>query len=479
MRCTSCLILWLAVVISPGKVTGQDFPPFPPEPALPSPAPLERAIPGPPGPGGDETPVLDLQPAAVTPADSKRTVLLKERYNTALHGLRLEMRDLEQGLSELEPVLNALARLMTATVELNPQPNAKKDILDKATAIMRRLEDEAEAVRQATGVSPVDVLQARYARLSTDLDLLRLSSDNAQAPARRSEISFPKGAKEDELWLVDLEPLEVTRDDSPEAKLQKARFDSAVSELRHAQDNLQRGTGFQQHVFAAAERVIDAGADLWRNRDHRAALLKQLVLIARNAEGEVRQRFAAGGAYGLHPADLERVRYQRAKAELRLARVVHEGADPADRGDIAPPKPWLNRAGASREQPLWTVGTVPLKIAKNDGHETKLLKEQYNAAASELDVMEGMVEAGKSTLGEMARAGERLIEVSLQLWPEPQDRVELLERLLVLRKRVEREAEIKLESGGVAGFRPAEYQEARCLRLDAELKLLQAREALQ
>jgi hypothetical protein len=116
----------------------------------------------------------------------------------------------------------------------------------------------------------------------------------------------------------------------------------------------------------------------------------------------------------------------------------------------------------------------PLEPAKGDDEERKLLKERYNAALRELQARFHVFEAGMGALETLFDAAKRVLDSELELCLKPAERVGVREKYLELARAVEKIQQARFDAGR-AGV--ADVEQARYLRLDAELQLLRAKKA--
>jgi hypothetical protein len=115
----------------------------------------------------------------------------------------------------------------------------------------------------------------------------------------------------------------------------------------------------------------------------------------------------------------------------------------------------------------------PVEIAATDVGLPKLLKERYNTAVAELEVMQGKHEAGQAALSDVAPAVTRVVESGLELQATSKDRAALLAQYVEFLRDMEQHLRTLVENGIVS---TNEVHRARYERLTAEIRLLREQE---
>jgi len=115
----------------------------------------------------------------------------------------------------------------------------------------------------------------------------------------------------------------------------------------------------------------------------------------------------------------------------------------------------------------------PLKPAPGDTPLRKLEKERFNAALAAAQARYLEYLSGRGTIEITLDSVQRLADAELALTDKPAERVAILERGLGLYRDAEKVAELRFEAGKIT---LADREEARYLRLNAEIRLLREKE---
>jgi hypothetical protein len=115
----------------------------------------------------------------------------------------------------------------------------------------------------------------------------------------------------------------------------------------------------------------------------------------------------------------------------------------------------------------------PVQPGPRDSALRKLLVARFNAAVAEVQSLHEEYTAGKIRLDEMFDATRRVLDSDQELYDRPADRLRLLEQYLEVAREVERIAELRHEGGKSPA---SERERARYYRLDAEIRVLRARD---
>ena len=118
----------------------------------------------------------------------------------------------------------------------------------------------------------------------------------------------------------------------------------------------------------------------------------------------------------------------------------------------------------------------PLSIASADDELRKLLKEKYNAALATMKLYQSWYDQGRiPPFGDLLAVARRLRDAELALSEKSADEIVALDRYLKFTSDLETLAQNKLAEGIESGVTPVEAAQVHEGRLDAEIKLLQAR----
>jgi hypothetical protein len=119
--------------------------------------------------------------------------------------------------------------------------------------------------------------------------------------------------------LLKAKPLEPDAKDDELRKLQKARYNEAVTETQY---RYQAGKANIDDGFAdVSQRLLESGLELNERPADRVRLLEQYLEVAKEVERIGQARFDSGRVSG---ADFHRMRYFRIDAEIRLLRARRE-----------------------------------------------------------------------------------------------------------------------------------------------------------
>jgi hypothetical protein len=137
--------------------------------------------------------------------------------------------------------------------------------------------------------------------------------------------------------------------------------------------------------------------------------------------------------------------------------------------------PQQDQKPAEKEDKLPAVMSAEqLKIDAGDDELRKLLKERYNAAVAEMRARYRQLESGGGTLEDVFGAARKVLRSELALSDKPANRIAVRAKYLELEQAAEKVATTRHQAGKLSD---AELAAARYLRLDAEIKLLQAKKA--
>ena len=118
------------------------------------------------------------------------------------------------------------------------------------------------------------------------------------------------------------------------------------------------------------------------------------------------------------------------------------------------------------------VELLPQAVATERGGQQeldRLLKARYETAKALLNLEEQRLREGVTTLGRVCDAARWTRDSALELPVSAQERMEALTNYVAVTRRLEKSADDAAAKGALA---PADQQQARYLRLDAEIVLL-------
>jgi hypothetical protein len=275
-------------------------------------------------------------------------------------------------------------------------------------------------------------------------------------------------------------PLQPAAGDDDVRKLLKDRYNAALAALQAqyhralVDPTLPVGT---VHVGMAARTLLDADLALASPNDTLPVYERYLELtkyLDQLAEGLLKSKVISRG-------DFEAAHERRLDAESKLRDQRRTSAGKSSEGGAGRtslpggPQPTGREVAANAAERLPAMLTAkPLEPAAGDHELVKLFKERYNAALKSLrgQYERAQIDAAMPMVTiTLAAAGRTLLDAELAL-SSGKDNVPLYERYLELTKFFEYRAAGLLKAKFVG---PADFDAAREARLDAEIKLMQAK----
>jgi hypothetical protein len=230
-------------------------------------------------------------------------------------------------------------------------------------------------------------------------------------------------------------------------------------------------------LSAAAKSVLDAELALDEKPPRDLQALERYLEFTKYLEKMAEDRLSVGGAGGENPAlEAAQMREARLGAEIKLQdrRITAARRSQASAAEALPRAPQPTRGSSQAERLPAMLTAKPLEPAAGDHELVKLFKERHNAA---LKSLQGQYERAQIDAATpmvtitLAAAGRTLLDAELAL-SSGKDDVPLYERYLGLTKFFEARA-AGLFKANIVG--PADFDAAREARLDAEIKLMQAK----
>jgi hypothetical protein len=114
----------------------------------------------------------------------------------------------------------------------------------------------------------------------------------------------------------------------------------------------------------------------------------------------------------------------------------------------------------------------PRKSAAGDDELRKLVTARYNAAAAEMEIRLKEYLEGRVPLESMVDTARRVVESGLEVSDSAEEQQALREKFLELAVAIEKNQKTRVDAGRIS---PGALEEARYLRLDAEVQLLRAK----
>jgi hypothetical protein len=450
----------------------------------------------------------------IRPGDDETQRMLKERYNAAIRGLRLSEYQYDIGKMRVGSVLSAARSVLEASLALaktqQDEIRARQDHLDFVMAYWKRAKAKLD-IGGATGFSPVDEAQAREALYDAKLRLIQLlpkeherwaDAQNTQKPvASRATETLPtpspaaqqhtaaRDGSETLPALLTAKPLQAAHGDDEMRKLFKERYNAALATLQGQYQRSKIDTAMPMPTLSlvlAGRALQEAELALAGPTDVLSVYERHLQLtrfLDQHAESLLKKGL-------ISTADFQAAREAHLGAEVKVraqrdASAAKAPPPTAGLPETTKPLPAGPATAAVLEPAL--LETKPLEEAPSDHPLQKLLKERYNAAVeylrrsyrrfqipSELvsnNAHERLAFHG-SAAANVYDAARRLVDAELALSANPSGETGVRERYLEFTQFFEARVKQLTVSHGI----PQEFLDAaREARLDAEIKLLQAK----
>lgn len=132
--------------------------------------------------------------------------------------------------------------------------------------------------------------------------------------AQQRELKFsPKVLEVLNMPLVELKP-----DDPPLLRLNKERFNAALSEAKARFDLYKRGITRLPDLIDVGERLFGAEVELYDTPEEKVRVLQHQLDVYNEAEANLEKQVKEGMATR---ADLERLRYNKVSVEIELLKI--------------------------------------------------------------------------------------------------------------------------------------------------------------
>jgi hypothetical protein len=115
-----------------------------------------------------------LKPAEVASGDTELRQKLKERHNSAVTLLELRIADYKRGLRDVAAVFEAARLTAEAKLDLAENVDQRGTILDQAVEVSKAFEGHLQKQVDRGIGSKADLERARFARLSAEVQLLKV-----------------------------------------------------------------------------------------------------------------------------------------------------------------------------------------------------------------------------------------------------------------------------------------------------------------
>jgi hypothetical protein len=120
-----------------------------------------------------------LQPSTPAPGDDALRQKMKERYDAAVRLLQLRVEAHRKGLSDTSSVFEAARVVAEAKLDLAQNTDERKAVLDPLVNILKVVEDRMQKELSSGFGSESDLQRAKLARLTAEVELLKLSQNGA------------------------------------------------------------------------------------------------------------------------------------------------------------------------------------------------------------------------------------------------------------------------------------------------------------
>jgi beta-lactamase regulating signal transducer with metallopeptidase domain len=309
----------------------------------------------------------------------------------------------------------------------------------------------------------------------------KADSDKAKFPPHQQAELIPAAEKpaapgKTGLALYDAKPLTISPGDDELHKLLKQKYNAALAKMTYYLSTFQTGNASLGDLSAAAKSVLDAELALDEKPPRDLQALERYLEFMKYLEKMAESKLSVGGAGGENPVlEVAQMREARLGAEIKLQdrRVAAARRPPASAAEALPGARQPTQGSSQAERLPAMLTAKPLEPAAGDHELVKLFKERHNAA---LKSLQGQYERAQIDAAmpmvtiTLAAAGRTLLDAELAL--SSKDNVPLYERYLELTKFFEDRA-AGLFKAKIVG--QADFDAAREARLDAEIKLLQAK----
>jgi beta-lactamase regulating signal transducer with metallopeptidase domain len=428
--------------------------------SFPGPAPDIRDASGPLNPGGKSlADLVKFENQKPQPGESPQRKQLMERYNDALRSVKSKVNRFEQGKTSAKLLCDAAREFTDARLALF------KDLLDRVpianwyAVFTLRTWKETEEKLHAGGNTRENRDDEAAAREALSDARSKYDAVIAALPA-----------------LMSTKVVEISPNDDERQKLLIEQFNAASRHFRAAYNRCRMGSTPFAGVIAAARELCTADVARSRSGDVVAAHDRGLELLRylENLAESIRKN---GGPIG--PDAVEAAHAARLEAELELLDAKRAAGNQKPSSGVKAVAPAASsqpvaRGTGSKELPA-LLTAEPLQPGAGDNERTKLLKQRFNAALGSLQWSYKRREVDPSAnLRSVLEAGRQILAAELAL-EKPQDILGVSERYLELMKFLEQKYEAEFKAGGYTSR--DELDAAHEARLDAEIKLLDARQS--
>jgi hypothetical protein len=131
--------------------------------------------------------LINSKPLETTAKGDRLVELLKERYNVALEGLQESYRDYKKHITEIDTVFDAARRVADSRLDMAQTPDEKLTVNKRILETLAELEEIYRGRIETLGGGESDLIRIRLARLTAEVEILRLEREIAQAAEQTPE----------------------------------------------------------------------------------------------------------------------------------------------------------------------------------------------------------------------------------------------------------------------------------------------------
>lgn len=400
-----------------------------------------------------------------TPSD-----LARDRFGYARKEFESRFQELLAGRGTLDFVLAASLRWLDAELALAESPAARQAAYERYWLFAWQVELINKARNDAGRLPIQDYLHARYYRLDAEIKLHEARARNKSAKTlvlRGLELldndgAFPFGQNPSP-DLIEAERKERARGKfeslrSDPRQLLQAKGDTVRNEIEAIFKEFLAGRGTLSLTISPSRRLLQSELESAENDSARLAAYERYCHNAQEDAAINKARFEAAR---IPIQDHAWSQYHRLEAEIWLARASQlkgRRQAPVETTQLG------NRMDdISRAQARWEAAHQPFEV---------LLQHKLEAASTEFEARWKEFLAGRGTLEFLLSAALRVLESEQAVNTKPFEHLAALDRHFAWMSLIDEVNTGRFESGRIP---VQDYAEARYFRLDAEIKLLQAR----
>jgi len=360
--------------------------------------------------------------------------------------------------------------LTTAAAQVEPAPE-----INAATQVEKE-QAEAKSQKPTTAIAPSATVPPKPVTApqpSRKLASTPVSPSTPQPPA-----------------FLRYAPLQLRSTDDETQNILKQRYNAAVRSVQLYEYQYDINRTPLGNVLAAARNLLDAKLALGKASEDQTRALEDYLDFVTFSWRLAKARLDIGGATGFSPVDEAQAREAMFDAKLKLAQLLpkEKGKAPETTQPVLTAPAGLAESTRSVPAPAVTSGLVtaasasetraamlrakPLEPAAGDDELHRLLKDRYNSALKSLQDQYGRTTIDSNTaITTVIVAARTLLDAELAM-ATVKEAVGIYERYLEFMRFFDDVAE-KRWKFGTSSF--GEFNAVHEARLDAEIKLMQAR----